>query len=287
MLHGYDISSYQAGIPIDKVPGDFVIIKATQGTSYRNPDFTRAASAALTAGKLMGFYHYAAAGTAAANAAHFINTISSYIGSGILCLDWESMQNPNYCNVLWVSDFVRIVKEQTGVNCFVYMSKSVTRSANWAGIAEEFPLWCAQYKDMRATGYQSAPWTDKHGFGAWDSCLIYQYSSMGFLPGWGHALDLDLAYMTPEEWKRHATPDFNKKEDGYRVGAYILKDIPYGSRGESVRFLQQLLAARGFDPGGIDGIFGRKTAAALSAFQSSELLTVCDQKTWERLILQK
>jgi murein L,D-transpeptidase YcbB/YkuD len=44
-----------------------------------------------------------------------------------------------------------------------------------------------------------------------------------------------------------------------------------------VREIQQALAAAGFDPGGIDGIFGPNTAAAVMAFQGVRGLVVDGQ----------
>jgi N-acetylmuramoyl-L-alanine amidase len=41
-------------------------------------------------------------------------------------------------------------------------------------------------------------------------------------------------------------------------------------RGQVVKTLQQVLKARGFDPGGVDGVFGPHTAAAVLAFQLTE-----------------
>ena len=41
-MNGIDIASYQTGIDLTVVPCDFVIVKATEGTGYVNPDFTRA-----------------------------------------------------------------------------------------------------------------------------------------------------------------------------------------------------------------------------------------------------
>ena len=41
-LNGIDIASYQTGLDFSKVPCDFAIIKATQGTGYTNPDCVRA-----------------------------------------------------------------------------------------------------------------------------------------------------------------------------------------------------------------------------------------------------
>jgi peptidoglycan hydrolase-like protein with peptidoglycan-binding domain len=53
-------------------------------------------------------------------------------------------------------------------------------------------------------------------------------------------------------------------------GTRLLK---IGVRGTDVRQLQQTLKLAGYDPGGIDGVFGAKTAAAVKAFQASRGLT--------------
>lgn len=41
-LNGIDISNWQSGINLAVVPCDFVVIKATEGTGYVNPDYGRA-----------------------------------------------------------------------------------------------------------------------------------------------------------------------------------------------------------------------------------------------------
>ena len=50
-MNGIDIASFQTGINLSVVPCDFVIVKATEGTGYVNPDFTRAYAQAKNAGK--------------------------------------------------------------------------------------------------------------------------------------------------------------------------------------------------------------------------------------------
>ena len=47
-------------------------------------------------------------------------------------------------------------------------------------------------------------------------------------------------------------------------------DLNKGASGNPVRHLQRLLFAVGSDPGGVDGIYGNQTAAAVSAFQQKE-----------------
>ena len=56
-----------------------------------------------------------------------------------------------------------------------------------------------------------------------------------------------------------------------------------GSTGNAVKQLQEALKALGFDPGGIDGVFGAKTEAAVKAFQQHVGITVdgiCGEVTW-------
>jgi peptidoglycan hydrolase-like protein with peptidoglycan-binding domain len=43
-----------------------------------------------------------------------------------------------------------------------------------------------------------------------------------------------------------------------------------GARGPAVKELQSRLKELGFEPGNIDGMFGRLTAAAVAAFQKDE-----------------
>lgn len=64
MLRGIDIYSGD-GWPLSAhgkkcfAESDFVIVKATQGTDYKNPYFAHQMRGAEKAGKLLGCYHYA------------------------------------------------------------------------------------------------------------------------------------------------------------------------------------------------------------------------------------
>lgn len=206
-LNGIDVASYQSGLDPVKVPCDFVIVKATQGTTYINPDFKRMADAVLKAGKLLAIYHYGAGGNPISEANFFLNTIGPYIGKAILALDWEWEQNPAFgkSDVSWSKTFLDHVKEKTGVTPFIYMSKiSGCRAHNWIAVARDYPLWGAQYANDDHTGYQSKPWTDSGSWGAWHKVTIFQYSSHGRLRGWNDDLDLDIAYMDRSGWQVYA-----------------------------------------------------------------------------------
>lgn len=207
-LNGIDVASYQTGLNPAKVPCDFVIVKATQGTTYTNPDFVRMANAVIAAGKLLGIYHYGAGGNPISEANFFYDTIKPYIGKAILALDWEKDMNPAFGknDVDWSKKFLDHVKTSTGVTAFIYMSKiSGCRAHNWSAVAKDYPLWGAQYASNNHTGYQSSPWTDSGSWGAWDKVTIFQYSSHGRLFGWNENLDMDLAYMNSKEWSEWAS----------------------------------------------------------------------------------
>lgn len=258
MMNGIDIARYQKSINLALVPCDFVIVKATQGISYVSPTYKSQIEQADSLGKLLGVYHYAGGGGAVPEAKHFINTVRDYIGKAILVLDWEGEQNPNFNNPDYAMEFLATVKKETGITPFIYMSKSVCRQYNWNSA---YPLWCAQYKNQNPTGYQEAPWTDSKGFGAWKDCKILQYSSKGRLPNYQANLDLDKAYMTKDDWLMYARGD---TADQVEITVPVLK---FGSRGSYVLAWQTLLTSLGYDCGKPDGIFGKRTAAAVLQYQ--------------------
>ena len=200
-MNGIDIASYQSGIDLTVVPCDFVIIKATQGTGYVNPDCDRAYQQAKRAGKLRGTYHYVGGGNAVAEADYYINNIKGYLKDGLLAIDWEAEQNSAWGNEAYLEQLVRRVIERTGIKPLIYSMAS--RYAQVAAVAKRLDcgLWIAEYADMNPTGYQAHPWRE----GAY-ACAIRQYASTGRLNGWGGNLDLNIAYMTREQWAKYVNP---------------------------------------------------------------------------------
>ncbi|HUY06148.1 MAG TPA: peptidoglycan-binding protein [Acidimicrobiales bacterium] len=76
-------------------------------------------------------------------------------------------------------------------------------------------------------------------------------------------------------------------EAGYQLGDRLLYQRDPMLRGDDVGDLQRRLSILGFDPGRIDGIFGRDTAEALKDFQRNAGLPIdgmCGQRTLADLI---
>lgn len=224
-LNGVDIASYQSSInPAKLTTTDFVIVKFTQGTTYLNPYAGRQYSVAKAAGKLLGAYHYGTGKSATAEAQYFVNHLGNRIKECVLALDWEGNQNSVFGtgkDVAWCKEFLDEVYRLTGIRPLIYMSKSVCRKYNWSSVAAEYPLWCAQYKSNSTTDYQSNPWTDNNGFGAWDKDTIRQYSSHGRIAGYDSNIDIDLAYMSAEEWRAMAGGKVLTKENPIDVAISI------------------------------------------------------------------
>jgi lysozyme len=235
-MNGIDVSRWQKRIDLSKVPADFVIVKATQGVSYKSPTFEEQIRTALSAGRLIGVYHYASQGGAINEAEHFLSDVGPYIGTAILCLDWEKDENPNFTNPSYAVAFLKYVEQRTGIKPFIYMSKSVCRT--YASVWDPtFPLWCAQYANHIPTGYKDNPWTDAKGFGPWACCQIFQYSSVGFLSGYLGRLDLDKAYITADDWRAFAQGKAQIPAIPWQIGKVYttlvnlnIRDLPNGKK---------------------------------------------------------
>lgn len=203
-LNGIDISNYQRGLDLARVPCDFVICKATEGTRIVHSTCDPWVQQAKKLGKKWGFYHFAAGGDAIAEADFFVKSCLNYFGEGIPVLDYEMYGRKG---TVWVKRFLDRVYEKTKVRCMVYTSRSVLTEEDWSAIAPNHALWVAQYANNRPTGYQSDPWFPKGSIGAFKAVTMHQYSSTGRLDGYSGNLDLDIAYLTREGWDAIARGD--------------------------------------------------------------------------------
>lgn len=215
MLHGIDIASWQTGIDLSKVPGDFVIAKATGGYGYKNPDFKRQIEQAISAGKCVGAYHFAwdegyTGATPEKEAQWFLDVVQPFLGKIVLALDWEA--EAKKLGPAWAKRWLDYVKNKTGVTPLFYSYQSEASQKKWADVAKVYPLWMAQYAISTDPSYNKG-YTPVRGYladppgaktcGKWGKNItIRQYTSMGYLEGWASRLDLNLAYMDRADWDK-------------------------------------------------------------------------------------
>lgn len=221
-MNGIDVSNWQRGIDVTQMHDvEFVIAKATEGTTYVNPDCDRVYRDARASGKKTGVYHFAREGDAIAQAKYFVDHISGYIGQSVLVLDYESFAVDQ--GVGWAKDWLDAVYNMTGVKPVIYMSNSVVHRYDWTVVAKNYSLWNAGYYAGYNTIYGFVDNPPLHyDLGAFsDNTSLYQYTSSGRLNGWSGNLDLDIFYGNSSEWDALAgytsSDDYKPSEPNHRA----------------------------------------------------------------------
>lgn len=244
-MQGIDISGWQEGLDLARVPCDFAIIKATQGVGYVSGACDPHVQQAIALGKPFGFYHYVDGSGATAEADFFVDNCVNYFGAGLPCIDWESMQNAAWGNTGYLRELVRRVIDRTGVKPLIYASAS---AFPWdVAQALDCGAWVAQYANDDATGYQDIPWNE----GAYP-CAIRQYSSHGRLDGYSGNLDLDKAYMDAGGWARYVGAS-TAPAPAKKSNEQIADEVIAGAWGNGAD-RRGRLATAGYDPDAIQAI---------------------------------
>lgn len=213
MLKGIDISHWQAGIDLSKIDCDFVIIKATEGKSYVDPNCDTFFQQALKLGKKLGVYHFAnnSDNTAEEEADWFIQNTRGYIGKAIPVLDWEDDAKKD---VAWAKEWLDKVAEAYGCKPMIYMSESVVNSYDWSSVANaDYGLWVAKYKDNNADyNYDMSNAGNKPEVKHWSFYAMWQWTSSGRLDGYDGNLDCNEFYGDEDAWNKYAGIITEEKE---------------------------------------------------------------------------
>ncbi|MBP2001185.1 lysozyme [Paenibacillus shirakamiensis] len=187
---GIDVSHWQGTIDWTKVKASgksFVFIKATEGTSYTDPQFVTYVKGARAAGLLVGAYHFTRASKpadVAAEVAYFLTTLNLIGGVASLdlpaVLDAETKEAGTPVNITatiraWVDEF----KRRTGKLPFLYTYPSFIDAYLNASLGD-VPLWYAYYSS-------TVP-ANKAGWNAWE---FMQYSSEGSVNGISGSVDMN------------------------------------------------------------------------------------------------
>lgn len=203
-LSAMDVSSHQTGINVQAADTDIVIAKATQGTSYVNPDCDRVVQDSLRLGKATGVYHFAdTSASPQAEADYFVDQTRGYIGKGILpILDWEPAQP---WRTDWAKAWLDRVQAVYGTKPMIYMQISTENAYDWSAVVNaDYGLWLAGgwYYNSALTKDQAPQpnWHLRH----WHSAAMWQYTSNGRVYSWPYSVDLSEFYGDLSAWNRYA-----------------------------------------------------------------------------------
>lgn len=205
-MYGIDISQHQRGLVLSSVQADFVIIKATEGVGFKDPQFDVFISQALALGKRIGVYHFARPyaqnfNNPRSEADWFFSVVQPYIGRVMLILDWEAERK---YDVEWAKAWLDRVKELSGVTPVFYSYESCVNSYNWSSVAYEYPLWVARYLDyVPDYNYDMSGAGPKPKVRWWNKYIMWQWTSSGRLDNWGGNLDFNIFYE--DDWDRYCS----------------------------------------------------------------------------------
>ena len=199
VMRGIDISNWQSGLDLRKMPVDFAIMKATEGLNFVDSFCDGWVHQAKKLSMPWGFYHFARENDPEKEAEFFVKKCKNYFGVGVPVLDYETT---NSNDVTWCEKFLKRVYDLTGVWPLLYISAYRVGAYSKSWIPSKCGLWIAGYPMHYA--YWPIETDVPYGIGKWANVAIWQFSSDVILPGYVGKLDGDLAYMDESAWKKYA-----------------------------------------------------------------------------------
>ncbi len=196
MIVGNDISEFQGAIDwnIYKNNTNFVLMKASEGSSYIDKWFGGYRQEARLANLPRGFYHFARpdlGNTPEAEAQFFFNLLNGQpLQEGeILCLDYEVQYHDP---VGWCKAWLDKVYELTTVRPLIYLNQSTVAGHDWSSVSGIYGLWLASYQ-ADGTG----------NTGQWAQMAFQQTSSVQQVPGISGNVDRDVFFGEAVQFKAY------------------------------------------------------------------------------------
>jgi len=188
-INGIDVADYQGPTP-DVSGSQFVLIKATEGTSVVNGDQAAQAAHARAAGLLVGFYHFLHGGSIPEQAQYFVTQCASVPGDS-LWIDWETTEDGTHATGAEKDAMLAAVKalrpdHRVGLYCDLTFWKTIDTTSD-CGDA----LWIADPDALAGHPAVTHAWT------------IHQYAVSG-------GIDRDVANFASveamREWQNPTAP---------------------------------------------------------------------------------
>lgn len=181
---GIDISHWSGDINwgVTKNYVDFVIVKASEATNYKDIKFDINKAGLQTYNIPWGAYHFFRSNYGgAAQADKFVNSVGS--GCNIYFCDVETWDGQSGSTIFSrVKAFLDRLQQLTGKKGAIYTSPGF-----WNALAITPPSWTNDYDLWVANWYVNTPQLPK----GWSSWKVWQYSAIGSISGIPSATDLD------------------------------------------------------------------------------------------------
>ncbi|TMR10389.1 hypothetical protein ETD86_39840 [Nonomuraea turkmeniaca] len=184
LAFGVDVSRYESDYDWSASSAQFGIIKATEGTDFRDASFARHWGELDKKGIVRGAYHYGhPSNDPIAEAEHFLSMVNSQPAKAgdLLVLDLETTDGQSVAEVnAWAKAWLSHVKAKTGVTPMFYSGWNFADTYG-KGLAE-YPLWVAHYSKPKGAVTPPADWK---------SWTIHQYTD--------DPVDMNVSALSPDE----------------------------------------------------------------------------------------
>ncbi|MFI7276663.1 lysozyme [Streptomyces sp. NPDC049879] len=184
-VEGVDVSSHQGNVAwstLWNAGNRFAYVKATEGTTYKNPYFTQQYNGSYNVGMIRGAYHFALpnSSSGASQANYFASNGGGWSADGrtlpgVLDIEYNPYGATCYGlsqagMVNWIRDFLNTYHSRTGRYAVIYTTTNwwQTCTGNYSGFASNHPLWVARY----ASSVGALP-------AGWGFHTFWQYTSTG------------------------------------------------------------------------------------------------------------
>lgn len=190
---GIDVSHYQGTITWSSVKSagiQFAFIKATEGTTYKDPNFSANYLHAYNAKVIRGAYHFARPDLTggATQATYFASNGGAWSADnltlpGMLDLEGGCYGKSTSAMRTWILDFYNTYKSRTSRDVLLYTSPSWwnTCTGSWTGMSAKSPLVVANWTTASSPSIPA-------GFPYW---TFWQYTDSGSVSGISGAVDRD------------------------------------------------------------------------------------------------
>ena len=274
-----DVSSYQTGISFAGCV--IAMVKATENTNYRNPDYAAAKTRAASAGAYFCAYHFLHAGNGAGQAQYAFGVVGANVP---LMIDFEPAYNANgtIASAPQISDAVAFINEYRALGGKVYLlylphwywQGNLGQAALTPVIDLGMLLVSSDYTGYSDTGPGWAPYGGM-------TPLVWQYTSTATLNGVVN-VDMNAYKGTVSDFEAQVTTGAASQGSSGSPEPTLVE----GDTGPAVTTLQTRLNVWGAKLT-VDGDFGASTLAAVKAFQTAHKLTVdgvVGAQTWVALL---
>ena len=189
IYEGIDVSNWQRNINFSEVRNSgiqVVYIKASEGTTFKDPYFEQNYANAKANGLKVGFYHFLTATSVEAarkQADFFISVISGKQYECKLAMDYEKFFGEGKTEINEIAlAFLQRVKQLTGEAVIVYSNLNNIKNTFGDDVAVEGDLWLAYYSNPDNLINLNT---------SWDTYIGIQYTSTGKVPGISGNVDKD------------------------------------------------------------------------------------------------